>query len=147
MRRLRTVEEPKACKREAGFDRIEMTAEMDEHRFCIGLDSGPFNTKLYNPRWPHTLEEHKLVMDINVEKLRMGILLSQPAPPPQYDPSSRRSSAVDTGSGEPGTPHAKSQSTKREKNYPLQAGLDSFCTSVQAWIRRVPLFCFNQTLR
>ena len=109
MRRLRTADEQKAWKRETGFDRIEITAEMMNIGFCISLDSEPFYTKLYNPRWPHTLEQHKLEMDVNVERLRMKILLSQPAPPPQCDQSSRRSPAVDTGSDKPGMPHAKSQ--------------------------------------
>ena len=57
MRRLRMLKEQKAWKREAGFDRIDIAAEMDEQRFRTGLDSEHINTKLYNPRWPHTPEE------------------------------------------------------------------------------------------
>ena len=54
---LRMLEEQKAWNREAGFDRIEITAEFDEQRFRTGFDSQPFYTKLYNPRWPHTPAE------------------------------------------------------------------------------------------
>ena len=38
MRRLRMLEEQKVCKREAGFDRIEITVEMDEQRLRTGFD-------------------------------------------------------------------------------------------------------------
>ena len=54
MRRLPMLEEQKVCNREAGFDRVETTAEMDAQRLRTGFDSEPFYTKLYNPRWPHT---------------------------------------------------------------------------------------------
>ena len=82
MCRLRMLEEPKTWKRETGFDRIEITAEMDERRFRTGLESKRFYSKLYNPRWPNTPEEHTLEMRVEVERLRMEIALSQPAPPP-----------------------------------------------------------------
>ena len=49
-RRLRMLEEQKAWEQEAGFDRIEITAEVDEQRLRKGFDSQPFYTKLYNPR-------------------------------------------------------------------------------------------------
>ena len=101
MRRLRMLEEQKAWTREAGFDRIAITAEMDAQRFHTGLDSELFYTKLYNPRCPHTPEEHKLEMDVDVERLRMEILLSQPAPPPLCDSSPRRLPAVGTGLNKP----------------------------------------------
>ena len=58
----------KAWRREGAFDRIEIIAEMDEQRFRAGLDSEPFYTKLYNPRWPHTSEEHRLEMDVDAER-------------------------------------------------------------------------------
>ena len=67
MRRWRMLEEKKAWKREASFDRIETTAEMDAQRFRTGLGSEPFYTKLYNPRWSHTPEEHTLEMRVDVE--------------------------------------------------------------------------------
>ena len=54
------LEEQKTWKREAGFDKIETTAEMDAQRFRTGLDSETIILKLYNPKWPNTPEEHKL---------------------------------------------------------------------------------------
>ena len=45
-----------------------------------GFDSEPLYTELYNPKCPHTPEEHKLEMDVDVEQLRVEIPLSQPAP-------------------------------------------------------------------
>ena len=89
MHRLRILEEPKAWKRKAGFDRIEITAEMDEQCLYTGFDLQLFNTKLYNPRWSHSSEEHKLEMEVNVERLRMEVLLSEPTPPPQCHSSTR----------------------------------------------------------
>ena len=50
MHHLRMLEEQKVWKREAGFDRIEITADMDEQRFRTGLDSESFYTKLYRLR-------------------------------------------------------------------------------------------------
>ena len=76
MRRLRMLEKQRAWKREAGFDRIEITAEMDEQRFRTSVDSEPFYTKLYNPRWPHTPEEHTLGMRVDVKRFKMEIVLS-----------------------------------------------------------------------
>ena len=61
-----------------------------------------------------------------MERLRLQILLSQPALSPQDDLSPRHSSAVGTGSKEPGLPHAGTQSTEREVFFPLQARLDGF---------------------
>ena len=70
--------------------------------------------------------ENTLKMRVDVERLRMEILLSQPAPPPQYHSSPRRAPAVDTGSDEPGMPQAENQSTEREDIFPLPASMDSF---------------------
>ena len=67
MHRLQIREEQKAWKREAGYDRIETIAEMREQHFLADFHLEPFNTKLYNPRWPHTPEEHTLEMRVNVE--------------------------------------------------------------------------------
>ena len=103
IRCLRMPEEQKAGKREAGFDRIEITAKMDEQRLRPDFDSQPFYTRLYNPRSPHTPAEYTLEMRVDVEKLRMEILLLQPAPP-QCDSSPRRLPAVDARSDEPRTP-------------------------------------------
>ena len=102
MRRLRVLEEQKAWKREAGFDRIKIIAEMREQHFIGGFDSEPLYSKIYSPRWLHSPEEHKLDMDVDIERLRLESLLSQPAPPPQCDPSPRRLPAVGTGLHEPG---------------------------------------------
>ena len=65
-------------------------------------------------------------MDVDVERLRLEILLSQSAPSPQYDLSPQRSPAVGTGSHEPGVPRAETQSTEREKHFLLQASVDVF---------------------
>ena len=104
---------------------------MDAQRFRTGLDSEPFYSKLYNPRWPHTLEEHTLEMNVDVERLTIIIVISQPAPPPQCDTSPGRLPTVGIGLNESGTPHA--QSTEREGIFPPKASVDSFmlvsCTS------------------
>ena len=149
MRRLRMLEEQKAWKREAGFDGIDTAAEMDAQRFRTKLVSEHFYSKLFNPRWPHTPNEYTLEMRVDVERLKMGIILSQPAPPPQCDllprrlpavdtgsegpGTQRRSHAIGTGSDEPGVSRAETQSTEREESFPLQASVDGFlrfnCTS------------------
>ena len=155
MRRLRMLEEQKARKRETGFDRIETIDKMSEQHFLASLHSEPLYTKLYNPRWPHFPEEHKLEMEVDVKRLRMEIVLSHPAPPPQCDSSSRRLPAGDTGSDEPGTPRrlptigtgsdepevsrAESRSTEREGFFSLQASVDGIlcvtCSSPeQEWV-------------
>ena len=82
MRRKRMLEKQKAWKRETGFDRIETISKMREQHFLAGFDSAPFYTKLYNLRWPHSPKEHNLVMDVEIERLRLEILLLQPAPLP-----------------------------------------------------------------
>ena len=74
MCRLWMLEKQKAWKRKAGFDRIEIIDEMREHHFLVGFDSEPLYTKLYNPRWPYSREEHKLDMDAEIERLRLEIL-------------------------------------------------------------------------
>ena len=101
MCRLRILEEQKSWKRETGFDGIEIIAEIQAQLLPADFDSEPLYTGLYNPRWPHTPEEHKLDMDVKIEQLRLEILLSQPAPSPQDDFSPRRSPAVGTGLVEP----------------------------------------------
>ena len=68
-------------------------------------------------------------MRVDVERLRMEIVFSQPAPPPQCGSSSRRSPAVGTGLDEPGAPCAETQSTEKEDISPIQASLDG-CTSL-----------------
>ena len=108
---------------------------MDAQRFRTGFDSESFYTKLYNPRWPHTQAEYTLEMNVDVERLKMKVLLLQPAPPPQCDSSPRRSPVVGTGSYEPGVSRAGTQSMEREGSFSLQASLDGFlhvsCTSLE----------------
>ena len=105
MHHLRMLEEQKASKREAGFAYIDTAAEMDAQRSRINLVSEMlFYSKMFHPRWPHTHEEFALEMRVDVERLRMKIVLSQPEPPPQCYASPRRLSAFDAGSEEPGTP-------------------------------------------
>ena len=98
-------EKQKAWKREFGFDRIETAAKMDEKRFRTSTSPVPnpfFYRNMVIPSHPHTPDEFTLEMKVNVEGLRLEIILSQPASS-QCDPSPRRA-AVDTGSNEPGTP-------------------------------------------
>ena len=134
MRRLRMLEEQKRWKREAGFDRIEIIAEMREQHFLAGFDSEPLYSRLYNPRWPHSPEEHKLLIDmrVEIERLILEILIMQPARSPQDDLLPRRSPMIITGSDEPGISRAQTQSKEREGIFSLQASLDVFlhvCTS------------------
>ena len=78
---------------------------MDEKRSRTSTSPVPdpfFNRNMVIPRQPHTPAKFTLEMKVDVEGLRMEIILSQPAPP-QCDLSPRRA-AVDTGSEEPGTP-------------------------------------------
>ena len=81
MRCLRMLEEQKVWKREAGSDHIDIAAKMNAQRFCTNLVSEPFYSKMFNPRWPHSPEEFTLEMRVDVERLRMEIVLSQSAPP------------------------------------------------------------------
>ena len=87
---------------------------MREQHFLVDFDLEPLSTKLYNPKWPCFAEEHKLDMDVKIERLRLKILLSQPAPLPQDILSPQRSPAVDTGSEESALPRAETQLTKKE---------------------------------
>ena len=74
MRRLRMLEEQKAWKREAGFDRIEITAEIDKQRLRTGFDSQHFYSKLYNTvRGGQTPDEYTLEMRVDVERLKMEV--------------------------------------------------------------------------
>ena len=69
IRRLRMLEEQKTWKREASFDSIEITVKTDAQRFRTDLNSKPFYSKLYNPRWPYTPEEHTIEMNVEIELL------------------------------------------------------------------------------
>ena len=105
MRSLLMHEKHKIWKREFGCDRIETAAEMDEKRSRTNTSPDPnpfFYRNMVIPEHPHTPEKFSLQMKVDVEGLWMEIILSQP-PSSECDPSPRRA-AVDTGSGEPGTP-------------------------------------------
>ena len=105
MRSLLLYERHKVWKREFGYDRLETAAEMDENRSRIStsLVTNPFFYRsMVIPDHPYTPEEFSLQMKVDVEGLRMEIILSQP-PSSECDTSPRRA-AVDTGSEEPGTP-------------------------------------------
>ena len=105
MRSLLMHERHKVWKREFGYDRIETATEMDEK--CFRASTSPVsNPFLYRnmviPERLHTPEEFHLQMKVDVEGLRMEIILSQPSLS-ECDASPRRA-AVDTGPEEPGTP-------------------------------------------
>ena len=56
---------------------------MDEKRFRTSLVSDPlFYSNVLNPRRRHTPDEFTLEMRADVERLRMEITFSQPAPQP-----------------------------------------------------------------
>ena len=106
MRSLLMHEKHKVWKREFGFDRIETAAEMDEKRSRTSTSPVP-NFVFYRNmeillEHPHTPEEFNLQMKVDIEGLRMEIILSQPASS-ECDPSPRRA-AVNTGTEEPGMP-------------------------------------------
>ena len=98
---------------------------MGVQRVCTDFDSEPLYTKLYNLRLLYNPAEYTLEMGIDVQRLRMENLLSQPAPPPQCDSSPLRSPAVGTELDEPGALHVESQATEREGYFHLEASLDS----------------------
>ena len=107
MHRLLMHGKHKTWKREFGFDRIETAAEMDEKRSRTSTNPVPdpfFYRNMVIPRRPHTRDDFTLGVKMNVEGLRMEIILSHPASS-QCDPSPRRA-AVDTESEEPGAARA-----------------------------------------
>ena len=101
---------------------------MDAQRFRTGFDSEHLYSKLYNTRWPQTPEEHTLEVRVDVKRLRMEIVHSQPASPLQCDSSPRRLSAVGTELNEPEVAHAETQSTGMRGKFPLQVSFYG-CTS------------------
>ena len=79
MRRLLMHEKHKAWKQEFGFDRIETAAEMDERRSRTSTSPVPnpfFYRNMAIPRHPHTPDEFTLEMKVDVEGLRMEIILA-----------------------------------------------------------------------
>ena len=81
MRRLLMHEKHEAWKRELGFDRTETAAEMDEKCSRTNTSSVP-NTFFYRnmviPSHPHTPDKFTPEMKVDVEGLRMEIILSHP---------------------------------------------------------------------
>ena len=139
MRRLLMHEKHKVWKREFGSDRIETAAEMDEKRSRTSTSPvpNPFSYRnMVIPSHPHTPDEITLEMKVDVEGLRMEIILSQPASS-QCDSSPRRA-AVDTGSEEPGTPPqspaistgppgaSRAETQMEEEFFPFETSMDSF---------------------
>ena len=133
MHHLLMHEKHKTWKREFGFDRIETAAEMNEKRSrtCTSPDPDAFFYRnMVIPRRPHTPDEFTLEMKVDVEVLRMKIIISQPALS-QCDSSPRRA-AVDTGSELPGTPpRSPAIGTGSEERGALQA---SFKTSKDGFL-------------
>ena len=84
MRSLLMHERHKVWKREFSYDRIETAAEMDEKRSRSSTSpvSNPFFYRnMVIPEHPHTSEEFNLQMKVDVEGLRMEIILSPPLKP------------------------------------------------------------------
>ena len=115
------------------YDRIEIAAEMDEERSRTSTSpvSNPFLYRnMVIPEHPHTPEEFHFQMKVDVEGLRMEIILSQPSSS-EYDTSPRRA-AVDTGSEEPGTPTQSPAISKgsgpvaQQAETQIQGGMFSF---------------------
>ena len=144
MRRLLMHEKCKTWKRVFGFDRIETATEMDEKRSRTSTSPVPdpsFYRNMVIPRHPHTPDEFTLEIKVDVEGLRMEIILSQPASS-QCFPSPRRP-AVNTGSEEPGEPRRSpaigkelgpgvsqfETSTEEERFFPLETSIDGFLNS------------------
>ena len=115
MRRLFMLEEQKTWKQEADFDYIETAAEMDARRSRSNIISETFFYRnMFNPRHQHTPDEFTFEMEVDVELLRTGITLSQPAPQPQCNPSPCRLPTVDAGSEEAGTLRRSSANSNNE---------------------------------
>ena len=75
-------EKHKVWKREFGYDRIETAAEMDEKRPRTSTSPVPnpfFYRNMVIPSHLHMPDEFTLEMKVDVEGLRMEIILSQPA--------------------------------------------------------------------
>ena len=150
MRRLLMHKKHKTWKREFGFDRIETATELDEKRSRNSTSPVPdplFYQNMVIPRRLQTPDKFTLEMKVDVEGLRMEIILSQPASS-QCNPSPRRD-AGDTGSEKRGEPRRSpaigtgprsglSQfeiSMEKERLFPLETSIDGFlrsnCTSTE----------------
>ena len=91
------------------------------------------------PEHPHTPEEFSLHMKVDVEGLRMEIILSQ-TPSSECDPSPRRAAVV-TRLDEPGTPpHSPAISTgsrpdESQAETQMEEGIFSFTTNKDVFLR------------
>ena len=65
-------------------------------------------------------------MNVEVERLRVGIIFLKPPPPPHYDLLPRQSHAAGTGFDKPGVSHAATQPSEKEGTFPFQAVVDHF---------------------
>ena len=98
-----------------------------------------FYRNMVIPEHPHTPEEFNLKMKVNVEGLRMEIILSQPLSS-ECDPPPRRA-AVDKGSEEPGTPtqspaiSSESGPEAPEAETQMKGGIFSFEASTDGFLR------------
>ena len=106
---------------------------MREHHFLAGFDSKPLYTKLYISGCPHTRAEYRFEVNVEVEGLKMEMVISQPAPPLQCHLSPRRLPAVGTGWSEPGGSRAETQLTERKGGFPFS----SSCQSRWAFARQL----------
>ena len=143
MRSLLMHERHKVWKREFGYDRIETAAEMDEKRSRASTSpvSNPFLYRnMVIPEHPHTPEEFHLQMKVDVEGLRMEIILSQSSSS-ECDTSPRRA-AVDTESEEPGTPTQSPAISKgsgpeaQQAETQMHGGIFSFEASMDGFLNQ-----------
>ena len=133
MRSVKMLEKRATWMRENGFDRIKVFAEMHEEtlrRLPVGLHLKPFYTGLYNPRRPPTPDQYTVNMKLEVETLRLEILLSQPLTPPQFDISPRRSPAAGTGFNKPRVPHTEMQHMEQEGTFLFRPVSMTFCALI-----------------
>ena len=159
MRRFRILKEQKVWKREVGFDYIDTAAEMDARRSRTNLVSECFfYSKMFNPRCPHTHEEFTLEMRVDVERLRLEIIFSQPEPRcnvmhrcDDYARSIRGRRNLERRDVCPRSvrgrtnPEYRELSPRRGKTFSLFKSVWMvFCASI-AQARSRNVFCFNQT--
>ena len=150
----------KTWKREFGFDRTETATEMDEKRSRTSTRPVPdpfFYRNMVIPGHPPTPDEFTLEMKVDVDGLRMEIILAQPASS-QCGPSPRRA-AVYTGSEELGKPRRSTaigtgqmgpeyrglKHQRRRKDFPFLKPVEMGFLVQISQARRRSMLCFNQT--
>ena len=124
---------------------------MDEKRFCTSLVSDPlFYGIMSNSRRPHTPDEFTFEMKVNVERLRMEIIPSQPARRARSIRGQRNPERCDGRSrfvrGRANPEYRELRHQRRRKKFSLSKQVWMFfCTpTLQARSSR-SVFCFNQT--